>query len=122
MGVVCIALAPTVHDGDVLFTKWVSGHPYVASGWFSKLVAVLIVTAVCAFTALIALYTLKGRMWGYYVILASLAWSIVSPLLRALTGRGHWGIDVVGILVLLVFLSGFKGFREFSRHQTRRRA
>lgn len=116
---VVIALAHTVEYGAVLFTEPITGRPYVASGWVSVLEAVLIITAVCALCALAAVYTLKGRMWGYYVILANLAWSVVGPLLRALTGRSHFSSHIIGILMLVVFLRGFTGFREFSKYQAR---
>ncbi len=115
-----ISLAHTVPDGNVLFTNQITGHQYVASGWRSLLVAVLVMTAFCAVGALSAFYTLKGRMWGYWVILASLALSVLSPLLRALLGKAHFSLDIVGIILLVVILRDFTGFRDFSMYQARK--
>ena len=81
----------------------------------------LLTLAICTFWVALSINVLKGRMWAYYTTLVLLVLDVFSGFGLLVTHLRLLRFDVVGLLFLLVFVVGFRDYRQFAEYQQNQR-
>ncbi len=106
-------------SGEVVFSYL--GHDYAVAAIRPGAVGMELVFLIHGLVIASAVFTLKGRMWAYYILLSASALNVLTTVLATvlhLVARRFDPMAWLPFVVLWVLLSEFRPYRDFARSRS----
>lgn len=105
--------------GEVMFSYL--GHDYVVAGIQPGTMGMELVFLTHGLVIVSAVFTLKGRMWAYYILFTACALNVLTTILATVLHLVARRFDLMAWLpfvVLWMLIRDYRGYRDFARSRT----